>query len=285
MIGGVETGGTKFVLAVGTSPENIHARHVIPTRSPQETLAEAVQWFTGQGGIKALGIASFGPADLNRTSLTWGHITNTPKAGWSGCDIAGYFARHLAVPCGFDTDVNGAALAEYHLGAGKNCASLAYITVGTGIGGGLVLNGQAVHGAAHPEMGHIVPRRAADDTAFQGICPHHGDCLEGLASGPAIIARWGASLSDLPLGHEAHNRVAAYLAQLCHSLYAISAVEMIILGGGVSKAPGLLARVREQAALLNRGYLPGTARHHIAAPGLGEDSGITGAMMLAANQV
>ncbi len=197
MIGGIEAGGTKFVLAVGPAPTEIAARHVIATRTPAETLAEASDWFAAQGRIDALGIASFGPVDLDPTSPTWGHITRTPKPGWSDCDLAGHFARALGVPVGFDTDVNGAALAEaeYGLGhgAGRGLASLAYITVGTGIGGGLVLDGKPVHGAAHPEMGHVFVRREAGDTDFAGHCPIHGDCLEGLASGPAIIARFGVS--------------------------------------------------------------------------------------------
>lgn len=290
MIGGIEAGGTKFVLAVGPTPTEIAARHVIPTRSPEETLAESGDWFAAQGAIDALGIASFGPVDLDRASPTWGHITRTPKPGWSNCDLAGYFARRLGVPVGFDTDVNGAALAEAHhglghfgcgQGAGRGLSSLAYVTVGTGIGGGLVLGGQPVHGAAHPEMGHVFVRRGAEDTDFAGRCPIHGDCLEGLASGPAIIARWGQSLSHLPPDHPAHRTVAGYLAQLCYNLFAMTAVEVVVLGGGVTKAPGLIDRVRETTRALVGDYLPGSARHRIEAPGLGENSGLTGALMLA----
>ncbi|MDR7102097.1 ROK family protein [Croceicoccus sp. BE223] len=281
MIGGIEAGGTKFVLAVGPTPTGIAARHVIPTRTPAETLAEAMEWFAGQASIEALGIASFGPVDLDLASPTWGHITRTPKPGWSDCDLAGHFARGLGVPVGFDTDVNGAAIAEAAHGAGRGVSSLAYVTVGTGIGGGLVLNGQPVHGAAHPEMGHVFVRRAVDDTDFAGHCPIHGDCLEGLASGPAIIARWGQLLSHLPPDHPAHERIAGYLAQLCYSLFAMTAAEVVVLGGGVTKAPGLLDRVREGAGALSNDYLPGGARHRIEAPGLGENSGLTGALMLA----
>ncbi len=281
MIGGIEAGGTKFVLAVGPSPAEIFARHVIPTRMPQETLAEAAAWFAAQGHIDALGIASFGPVDLDPASPTWGHITRTPKPGWTGCDLAGYFAEALGVPVGFDTDVNGAALAEAHHGAGRGLSSLAYVTVGTGIGGGLVLNGAPVHGAAHPEMGHVFVRRSAWDHDFAGHCPIHGDCLEGLASGPAIMARWGKSLSDLPPHHAAHDMVAGYLAQLCYSLFAMTAVEVAVLGGGVMKAAGLIDRVREMTRDLVGDYLPGGNRHRIEAPGLGENSGLVGALMLA----
>ena len=279
--GGIEAGGTKFVLAVGESPLEIHARHVIPTTTPQETLSQAAEWFEGHGRIDALGIASFGPVNLDPESLTWGHITNTPKPGWADCNIAGYFSERLGVPIGFDTDVNGAALAEARFGAGQGLTSVAYVTVGTGIGGGLVIEGRPVHGAAHPEMGHIFPRRVDPSDEFEGICPHHGDCLEGLASGPAIMARWGASLSELPPEHEAHGKVADYLAQLCHSLFAISAVETIVLGGGVMRTPRLLERIEETVDGLGAGYLPGGDRHSIQGPQLGENSGITGAMMLA----
>lgn len=281
LLGGIEAGGTKFVLAVGHSPNEIIERHEIPTCDPATTLAQAAEWFEAQGKIKALGIASFGPVDLDQSSPRWGHITNTPKSGWANCNLAGYFAERLGVPIGFDTDVNGAALAEYNHGAGKTAASLAYITVGTGIGGGLVLDGKAIHGAAHPEMGHIFPRRHADDRDFEGICPHHGDCLEGLASGPAIKARWGASLSDLPVDHPAHEIIGYYLAQLAHSLIAMTAVEIIVMGGGVMKTDGLVERVSAKASELGAEYFPGRSKHKIVAPGLGHNAGLAGALLLA----
>ncbi len=278
MLGAIEAGGTKFVLAAGPSPDRITARRAIPTRDPATTLAEAADWFMQQGGIRALGIGSFGPVELDRASARWGFITNTPKAGWAACDIAGHFARALGVPVGFDTDVNAAALAEHRAAGG---GSLAYLTIGTGIGGGLVLEGKPVHGIAHPEIGHIYPRRHPDDAGFAGICPHHGDCLEGLASGPAIIARWGASLSDLPADHPGHAIIADYIAQACHALFASLAVGEVAIGGGVANTPGLIERVAERARALDGGYLPGGARHRVIAPRLGGDSGIVGAMMLA----
>lgn len=185
------------------------------------------------------------------------------------------------MPIGFDTDVNGAALAEHQHGAGKGASSLAYITVGTGIGGGLVLEGQAVHGAAHPEMGHIFPRRHAEDREFGGICPHHGDCLEGLASGPAIKARWRASLSELPADHIAHEIISNYLAQMAHALIAMTAVETIVFGGGVMKTDGLLERVDRRASELDAEYSPDGSRHKIVSPGLGQNAGLAGALMLA----
>ena len=280
MLGAIEAGGTKFVLAVGPSPDRITARHTIPTRDPATTLAEAAEWLAGQGGTTALGIGSFGPVELDRTSPRWGFITTTPKPGWADCDIAGYFGGALGVPVGFDTDVNAAALAE-HAASGSTGGSLAYLTVGTGIGGGLVLDGQPVHGIAHPEVGHIYPRRHPDDRDFPGTCPSHGDCLEGLASGPAIMARWGTSLSHLPTDHPGHAIIADYIAQACHVLFASVAVEEVVVGGGVANTPGLVERVAQRARELDAGYLPGTARHRVIRPRLGSDAGITGAMMLA----
>lgn len=286
LLGGIEAGGTKFVLAVGHSPTEIIERQEIPTSDPATTLSQAGDWFESQGAISALGIASFGPVELDGSSPLWGHITNTPKPGWENCDLAGYFAERFDVPIGFDTDVNGAALAEYKYGAGKGHgaerakSSLAYITVGTGIGGGLVLDGKAVHGAAHPEMGHIYPRRHPDDRGFKGICPHHGDCLEGLASGPAIMARWGASLSELPADHIAHEIIADYLAQLAHSLIAVMSVEIIVLGGGVMKTDGLLERVDRRTSELGAEYFPGGPNHKIVSPRLGQNAGLIGALML-----
>lgn len=280
MLGAIEAGGTKFVLAVGTSPDNILARHTIPTRDPATTLAEAAEWLAGRRGISALGIGSFGPVELDRRSPRWGFITSTPKPGWADCDIAGYFAGALGVPVGFDTDVNAAALAEHRANASAD-GSLAYLTIGTGIGGGIVLEGRPVHGIAHPEIGHIHPRRHPQDAGFAGICPHHGDCLEGLASGPAILARWGESLSELPADHAAHAIIADYVAQACHSLFAMIAVEEVVIGGGVAQTPGLVDRIAARARDLGAGYLPGGRRHAVIPPRLGTQSGIIGALLLA----
>lgn len=276
----IEAGGTKFVLGVGSGPDELAVRHEIPTRGPEETLALAAQWLAGHGPFDAVGIATFGPADLDRTSPRWGHILATPKPGWAGTDVAGHFARVFGVPVGFDTDVNGAALAEAAARFGRDAGSLAYVTIGTGIGGGLVLDGAPVHGIAHPEMGHIYPRRVTGDD-FPGSCPHHADCLEGLASGPAIAARWGKPLSQLGEDHPAHRIIARYLAQLCHTIFALSSVETVVLGGGVMKTPGLLDAIRAEAMRIDAGYLPGGTRHRIEAPALGDNSGIVGALMLA----
>jgi fructokinase len=280
MFAAIEAGGTKFVLAVGSRPDQIIARTALPTTTPEETLGAAAQWFAQHGPIAALGIGSFGPLQLDRGAPDWGHITNTPKPGWQGCDIVGYFADRITRRVVFETDVNAAALAEATWR--PDCGSLAYITIGTGIGGGLVIGGKPVHGAAHPEMGHIYPRRHPADPDFPGVCPHHGDCLEGLASGPAIKARWGATLSELAADHIAHEVIADYVAQLCHTLNAIVGVEVIVLGGGVAKTPGLVDRVAKRTAQIDADYLPNAARRYIVPPRLGDAAGIIGALMLAA---
>lgn len=281
LFGAIEAGGTKFVLAVGRSPTEVIARQVIPTRTPAETLGAALDWFRSQDPIAALGIATFGPARVDPAEPQWGTIAATPKPGWTDADLAGWFGRELAVPVGFDTDVNGAELGESRFGAGQGRSALAYVTVGTGIGGGLVVECRPVHGAAHPEMGHIFPRRHRLDQDFPGNCPVHGDCLEGLAAGPAILRRWGQSLSDLPRDHPAHAVIASYLGQLCHTIFALTAAEVVVMGGGVMQTPGLIAKVAEHAAQLDRGYLPGRSRQQVLPPGLGEHSGICGALILA----
>lgn len=281
MLAGIEAGGTKFVLGVGSSPDRIEKRHTIPTLTPAETLDEAARWFEEQGQPAAIGIATFGPAGVEPGQPGWGHILGTPKESWSNCDLAGFFGQRFGVPVGFDTDVNGAALGECEFGAGQGASSLAYVTVGTGVGGGVVADGRVLHGAGHPEMGHLYPRRGEHDFVFRGICKSHGDCVEGLASGPAILARWGYTLSDLPPDHEAHGLIASYLAQLCNTIFAATAAETIVLGGGVLQTPGLLQRIRECAKELGGGYFPGSEQQSIVAPGLGQDAGLTGALILA----
>jgi fructokinase len=281
MIGGIEAGGTKCVLAVGPGPGRIDAMHIVPTRSPQETIADILAWFASQPAVSAVGLATFGPVGLDPSRSDWGHILQTPKPGWSGFDFAEALQDKLGVPVAVETDVNAAALAEAN--ADGSVSSLAYMTVGTGIGVGLVIDGRCVHGAAHPEMGHYRPRRPVGDDDFAGICPFHGDCLEGLASGPAIIARWGARLSDLPTHHPAHGLIADYLAQTCHTLFAATSVERIVVGGGVLATPGLHDRIVARCLELDAGYFPGGNRHRVIAPRLEAGSGITGAMLLASS--
>ncbi|MEW4449456.1 ROK family protein [Qipengyuania sp. JC766] len=283
--GGIEAGGTKFVLAIGSPSGTIVERHEIATRGPEDALREALDWFRGQEGrhgpAAALGIGSFGPVDCDPRSPGWGRITTTPKPGWADCDIAGYFADRLGCPVGFDTDVNAAALAEWHARRDRPPHGLAYVTVGTGIGGGIVAGGDAIGKPAHPEIGHIRVARHADDRAFAGSCPFHGDCLEGLASGPAIRARWGLPLGELPADGPAKTVVAHYLAQLCHVLFSTAVADLVLMGGGVMKTPGLLDLVRTGMADIDRGYLPQGIDRRIERPLLGDDAGIAGALILA----
>lgn len=282
LYGGIEAGGTKFVLGVGTGPGDIRARHVIPTTSPDETIGAAIEWFRAQPAIDALGIASFGPVQLDRDAPDWGHITATPKPGWSGADFAPRMGRALGVPVGFDTDVNGAALGEARWGAGRGCGTIVYVTIGTGIGGGAVIDGRPLHGLGHPEMGHFIPPRHPLDMARAGVCPFHGGCMEGLTAGPAIKAAWGASLSELPGDHPAHEIIAFYIAQLVTTLRAVLAPDRIILGGGVLNTPGLIDRARAEAEQVGAGYFRGDVAEIIQQPGLGEHSGLAGALLLGA---
>lgn len=279
--GAVEAGGTKFVLAVGHSHDAILAQTHIATSTPAQTLQRSIEWFQQQGAIASLGIASFGPVDLDPTSSTWGFITETPKPGWSQTDVARSMGNALGCAVGFDTDVNGAALGEYLHGAAKGCAVAIYVTVGTGIGGGAIIDGQTIKGKRHPEMGHVMLQRHPDDRNFEGCCPVHGDCLEGLASGPAISARWGASLSELAPNHVAHVIISDYLAQFCQTLIALYSPQRIVLGGGVLQTAGLLDRIRQRATKLAGTYFGVNAGSIIVPPGLGTLSGIAGAFELA----
>jgi fructokinase len=290
LVASVEAGGTKFVCAISTGPDDVRATTSFATTSPEESLGQAVAFIQGHRrtglDVSAVGVACFGPLDLREESPTYGHITSTPKPGWKDTDVVAAFTHALGVPVGFDTDVNGAALAESQWGAGRGLDPVVYVTVGTGIGGGAMVDGGLLHGLMHPEMGHVPVRRHPDDP-FEGVCPYHGDCLEGLASGPAIEARWHRSARDL--GPERDNAVALeswYLAQLASTLAYVLSPELIIFGGGVLKLPGLLAAIRAETATLLNGYL-GTAavREHIdryiVAPELGDRAGVLGGIALA----
>lgn len=277
----IEAGGTKFIVGVGDASRKIHARTRIDTTRPEETIPAAVDWLRAQGGdYAAVGIASFGPLDLDPASLKCGHITRTTKPHWSDADIAGPFARAFGCPVAIDTDVNGAALAEWKWGAGQGTNSTLYLTVGTGVGGGAVVGRRLIHGLSHPEMGHIRMPRHPADADFEGHCSFHGDCLEGLAAGPAIIARWGASLSELPADHVGHEIIAWYLARAAQTFQAILEPARIVLGGGVMGTPGLLDRVRVEAGKAAGGYFAGSPADTIVAPALGEDTGLLGALAL-----
>ncbi|MDR3528547.1 MAG: ROK family protein [Rhizomicrobium sp.] len=285
LYGCIEAGGTKFVCAVASAPSDVHERVSITTADPVSTLGHVVDFFRRMegehGAIAAFGVASFGPADVNAASSGWGRILSTPKPGWSGIDICGAIAQAFAVPVGFDTDVNGAVLAEAEWGAAKGASTAAYVTVGTGIGVGIAIDGKAVHGRRHPEMGHIFPRRHSDDLVFTGTCPFHGDCLEGLASGPAIERRWANPLSEL--GSEEQEIVAFYLGQLAMTLIATLSTGAIVFGGGVLNTPGLLDRIKTAATALNQSYWCADAEIGtiIRAPGLDQNSGLLGALLLA----
>lgn len=293
LYGGIEAGGTKFVCAVGTGPDDLRAEVRFPTTTPQETIRRALEFFRDQqdrlgGGIRAIGIASFGPVDPNPASPTFGHITSTPKPGWQNVDLAGEIRRGLNLPVGFDTDVNGAALAEGLWGAAQGLDTFIYLTIGTGIGGGGMVGGRRLHGLLHPEMGHIrIPHdRQADP--FAGICPYHGDCLEGLASGPAIAARWGAPPEDLPPDHPAWALEAHYLALALANFICTLSPQRIILGGGVMQQPHLFSRIRAEVPRLLNGYIPARPildeeemQAYIVPPALGARAGVLGAIALA----
>lgn len=288
LYGCIEAGGTKFVVGVARSKDEILTTARIPTTTPAETLAAVRSFFdqaqTDHGVFTAFGIGSFGPVGLEPESATWGHILDTPKPGWSNTDLGGEIARAYGLPVGFDTDVNAAALAEVAWGAAMGTSVATYVTVGTGIGGGVVIDGRAVHGQRHPEMGHALPQRHPADSGFAGHCPFHGACYEGLASGPAILAHWGQTLSDLPPEHEAHEIIGFYLAQLVVTQQALLSPERIVLGGGVMETPGLLARVRELAAKLAAGYFSVSDHGYealIQPPRLGNKAGLLGALLLA----
>ena len=280
LVGGLEAGGTKFVCAVGRGPDLV-AETRFATMTPAETLARAVEFFQSQPLLAALGIASFGPLDLDPRSPTFGFITTTPKPGWARTDVVGPLRRALGVPIAFDTDVNAAALAEQRWGAARDAGSVVYVTVGTGIGGGAVVNGRPLHGLAHPEMGHMrIPHdRTADP--FAGACPHHGDCWEGLASAPAIAARWGQAPERLPDDHPAWVHEARYLALGLVNVILTLSPERVVLGGGVMARAGLLERVRAHLKELVAGYVNAA---DVVAPALGERSGVLGAIALALAQ-
>jgi len=290
LLGGIEAGGTKFVCAMGTAGEDIRAETQIPTTTPDETLGRAIAFFqeavATHGTLAAMGIASFGPVARDPAAPDWGHITATPKPGWSETDIAGAVGRALDLPVAFETDVGGAALGEGLLGAARGLSDFVYVTVGTGIGGGAVAGGRLVHGLVHPEIGHLPVRRRLDGDDWPGICPYHGDCLEGLASGPAIKARWSRPAGELPGDHAAWDYEAAYLAEICVALTVILSPERIVLGGGVMQQRHLLPRIRERTRALIGDYiaherLKGDLESYIVPPGLGPRSGIAGALAMA----
>lgn len=282
--GAVELGGTKTLVATGREPSDLSGHVSIPTTTPEETLSSVIAHLQGSD-LEAVGIASFGPVELRPEKPRFGHITSTPKPGWSGAQVASSFADALDRPVGFDTDVNGAALGEGEWGAATGLGSYAYITVGTGIGGGIVAAGRPLHGAPHPELGHVVVRRHPNDD-HPGSCPFHGDCLEGMAAGPALSARFGKAAEELDGGDEkrALELETFYLAQGLRNLVYVAAPERIVVGGGVSKLPGLHDALLEALRSELADY-PGEDLHasddFVVPPGLGDLSGLAGALILA----
>ena len=286
LLGGIEAGGTKFVCAVGTGPDDIRAETRFDTTTPAETIGRTIDFFKREGrGVTAVGIGSFGPIDPDPASPTFGYITATPKPGWSQTDFAGQIREALDVPVGFDTDVNGAALGEYRWGAAQGLSNFIYLTVGTGFGGGVMANGRLLHGLIHPEMGHIrLPRHPEDD--FAGRCPFHGDCLEGMAAGPALEDRWGQRAETLPADHPAWAMEAHYLAYGLVNFICTLSPQRIIMGGGVMSQPQLFPLVRRKTRDLMNNYLVTPALHegiedYIVPPGLGGRAGVLGAIALA----
>jgi fructokinase len=279
--GGIESGGSKWECAIGTGPDDVRAATTIPTTAPAETIGRAVDFFAREGPVDAIGIGSFGPVDPRVDSVTWGYITTTPKPGWANTDVGQEIRRRLDVPVAFDTDVNAAALGEYRWGAGRGLRTFWYVTVGSGIGGGAIVDGNLLHGLFHPEFGHLrVPHdRAADP--FDGVCPYHGDCLEGLASGPALEARCGIPPSDLA-DDGAWALEARYLALGLVAVISVLSPERIVVGGGVAKHPGLLGLVRRDVTALMNGYLGFEATDdYVMPPAFGARAGVLGAIALA----
>jgi fructokinase len=294
LFGAVEAGGTKFVCAIGNERGDILAQQRFPTTDPAATLGATHAFLRDHGRslgiLAAIGVASFGPVELDKSSPRYGFIGLTPKAGWSGTDIAGSLVRALRVPVGFDTDVNAAALAEHRWGAGRDVRNLVYLTIGTGIGGGVLVDGAPIHGLMHPEIGHVYPRRHPLDSGFAGVCPFHGDCLEGVASGPAIFARTGASLDLLDESHSQWHIEADYLGQLCATLVVTVSPQRIILGGGVMNQLRLLPLIRPRlqhwlGGYIDRSEILADIDRYVVAAELGDNAGVLGALALAAAAV
>lgn len=286
LLGALEAGGTKMVCSTGDETGRVLRRESFPTKTPAETIPQILAFFKGEA-IKALGIGTFGPINLDRESEGYGDITSTPKLAWRGYPLLASLRDGLGVPAEIDTDVNAAALAEYTLGAARGLKSCLYVTVGTGVGGGMVIEGNLVHGLIHPEFGHFWLRRHPEDPMPAGVCPYHDGCLEGLASGTSIEARYGAKAQRLPPDHEAWTLESYYLAQMCMTAILAFSPEKIVLGGGVLKQAHLFPRIRRQV----QEFLGGYVRHpailegidqYIVPPGLGDNSGVTGALLLGA---
>ncbi|MDW8351726.1 MAG: ROK family protein [Anaerolineae bacterium] len=287
LYGGIEAGGTKFNCIIAGGPDHIVSEARFPTTTPQETLAQVIHFFrSAQQPLRAIGIGSFGPVDPDPASPTFGYITSTPKLAWQNTDFAGAIRRALNVPIAFDTDVNAAAFGEYMWGAARGLRTFVYYTIGTGIGGGGMAEGRLMHGLIHPEMGHVrLPHDWASDP-FAGVCPFHGDCFEGLASGPAIAQRWGADPATLPPQHGAWQLEAHYIALAVVNTICVLSPQRIILGGGVMEQAFLFPMIRSEVQRLLNGYIVHRAiledmDNYITPPALGGRAGVLGAVALA----
>jgi fructokinase len=290
LYGAIEAGGTKMVCAVASGPGDIRSETSLPTETPQKTLPAIIAYFQdyqqkNNVRLDAVGIGCFGPLDLNENSKTYGYITQTPKLDWRNTDFLGIVKKHLNVPVGFDTDVNAAALGEYLWGAGKGLDVVVYLTVGTGIGGGLYIYGKLLHGLMHPEMGHILIQQHKSDP-FTGACPYHKGCLEGLASGRAVDLRWNTHASKLPDDHPAWDLEADYLAQGLINYIVTVSPQKLILGGGLMHKKQLYPLIRKKVQEKLNGYIAVSAiqddiDNYIVSPGLGTRAGICGAIGLA----
>ncbi len=286
LCGGVETGGTWTVCAVAAGPDDVRSYAEFPTRGPDETLSEVISFFRDSepgAAIEAIGVGSFGPVDADPESSSWGSVTTTPKPGWRDTPVATVLRDALGLPVAFDTDVSAAAVGEYTWGAGRGVSSLCYLTVGTGIGGGLLIDGRPVRGLVHPEVGHL---RVPLLDSFAGVCPVHGNCWEGMASGPAIAERWSASPDSLPDDHQAWSLEAEYLALGIWSIVVVASPELVVVGGGVMQRASLLPLVGERLRALNGGYLStpmlaDAVDSYLVAPELGDRAGVLGAIALA----
>ncbi len=289
LYGGIEAGGTKFVCAVGSGPDDIRAETRFATTTPAETIRQALAFFQAQHQstpLSAIGIASFGPVDPDPRSPTFGYITTTPKPGWGQTDLVGPLRQALQLPIGFDTDVNGAALGEHRWGAGQGLDTFVYLTVGTGLGGGGMVNGRLIHGLLHPEMGHMLVPHNWEADPYAGYCPYHGDCWEGLTAGPAFEGRWGVRAEQLPVDHPAWGLAAHYLALGLVNLICLLSPQRIIMGGGVMEQTQLFPLIQREVHTLLNGYIQAprlleAIDQYIVPPGLGNRAGVLGALALA----
>lgn len=286
LLGGIEAGGTKFVCAIGTGPNDIRAEARFPTTTPNETIQQVIDFFKAREPVAAIGIASFGPVDPDPNSATFGYITTTPKPHWAQTDLAGPIGHTFNVPIGFDTDVNGAALGEHRWGAAQGLDTFVYLTIGTGLGGGGMVGGQLMHGLMHPEMGHMIMPRDPEVDSYGGSCPFHQNCWEGLAAGPSIEQRWGQKAETLPPDHAAWDLEAHYLALGLHNIICIMSPQRIIMGGGVMAQQHLFPKVRQKVVTSLSGYLQSPSISeaidtYIVPPELGNQAGVLGAFALA----